>query len=125
MRIAVVGLRAMAQRIAACLLDAGHDLQIWNRTTAKAEARAARGAVRAETPAAAARAAEVVITVVADPAALRDVTEGADGTGAAAGPDTALIDMSTVGPDAAARLSSLLPATSLLDAPSLKRRVER
>jgi 3-hydroxyisobutyrate dehydrogenase len=75
--------------------------------------------VRAETPAAAARAAEVVITVVADPAALRDVTEGADGTGAAAGPNTALIDMSTVGPDAAARLSSLLPATSLLDAPVL------
>jgi 3-hydroxyisobutyrate dehydrogenase len=118
--VAVVGLGAMGQRIAGRLLDAGYDLHLWNRTPKKAEAVGARGARVAATPAAAARAADVVITMVADPRALRDVTEGLDGVVAGAGPETALIEMSTVGLAAIARLSSALPpATPLLDAPVL------
>ena len=37
-RVAVVGLGGMGSRIARRLLDAGHELTVWNRTAAKAEA---------------------------------------------------------------------------------------
>jgi 3-hydroxyisobutyrate dehydrogenase-like beta-hydroxyacid dehydrogenase len=113
-KVAVVGLGAMGSRIARRLLDGGHDLTVWNRTAAKAEA---FGAPVAASPAEAASSAEVVITMVADPAALRDVTEGPAGVAAGAGTAT-VIDMSTVGPAAVERVASVLD-TDLLDAPVL------
>jgi 3-hydroxyisobutyrate dehydrogenase/2-hydroxy-3-oxopropionate reductase len=114
-RVAVVGLGAMGSRVARRLLAAGHDLTVWNRTRASAEA---FGAPVAATPADAARRAETVITMVADPPALEAVTEGPDGIAAGADEETTVIEMSTVGPAAVERLSSLLPA-QLLDAPVL------
>jgi 3-hydroxyisobutyrate dehydrogenase-like beta-hydroxyacid dehydrogenase len=113
-KVAVVGLGAMGSRLARRLLDAGHDLTVWNRTAAKAKA---FGAPVAASPAEAASSADVVITMVADPAALRDVTEGPDGVAAGARTAT-VIDMSTVGPAAVERLASVLD-TDLLDAPVL------
>lgn len=119
-RVAVVGIGAMGMRIARRLLDAGHDLVVWNRTPAKLAPLTARGAVAAESPADAARRAEVVITMVSDPAALRDVTEGPSGIVAGGGPSTTVIQMSTVGPGPVSRLASRLPAgTGVLDAPVL------
>jgi 3-hydroxyisobutyrate dehydrogenase-like beta-hydroxyacid dehydrogenase len=47
-RVAVIGLGAMGSRIARRLLDTGHELTVWNRTRARAEA---FGAPVAETPA--------------------------------------------------------------------------
>ena len=118
--VAVVGLGAMGRRIAQRLLDAGFNVQVWNRTAAKAEGLVAAGASLAATPAAAAAAASAVITMVADPDALRAVTEGEDGIGSGLRPATALIEMSTVGPAAVARLASVLPPqTPLVDAPVL------
>jgi 3-hydroxyisobutyrate dehydrogenase/2-hydroxy-3-oxopropionate reductase len=104
----------MGSRIARRLLDAGHELTVWNRTAAKAEA---LGAPVAASPREAAASAEAVITMLADPAALRDVAEGPDGIAAGAG-DATVIDMSTVGPAAVERLASVLE-TDLLDAPVL------
>jgi len=110
-----VGLGGMGSRVARRLLDAGHDLTVWNRTPAKAEA---LGAPLAASPADAARRSEVVITMVADPQALRAVTEGPDGVAAGADGETTVIEMSTVGPAAIERLASVLSA-GLLDAPVL------
>jgi 3-hydroxyisobutyrate dehydrogenase-like beta-hydroxyacid dehydrogenase len=114
-KVAVVGLGGMGSRIARRLLDAGHELTVWNRTREKAEA---LGAPVAASPAEAASAAEVVITMVADPAALAAVTEGPDGVAAGAGEGTTVIEMSTVGPAAIEQLRSTL-RTDLLDAPVL------
>lgn len=114
-RVAVIGLGAMGSRIARRLREAGHELTVWNRTRQRAED---LGATVAETPADAARRAEVVITMVADPEALRAVTEGPDGVGAGARSGTTVVEMSTVGPEAISRLRSLL-RTDLLDAPVL------
>src|SRR5438067_8803079 len=83
--VAVVGLGAMGSRIARRLLDAGHELVVWNRTPDKAAELVGSGATLAESPAAAAREAEVVITMVADPEALREVTEGSNGVAAGVG----------------------------------------
>jgi 3-hydroxyisobutyrate dehydrogenase/2-hydroxy-3-oxopropionate reductase len=110
----------MGQRFAQRLLDAGWNVHVWNRTKAKADALVAGGAALAATPAAAAAAASAVITMVADPPALKAVTEGEDGIGSGLGPETALIEMSTVGPATVARLAAALPPeTPLLDAPVL------
>jgi 3-hydroxyisobutyrate dehydrogenase/2-hydroxy-3-oxopropionate reductase len=114
-RVAVIGLGGMGSRIARRLLASGHELTVWNRTREKAEA---LGVPVAASPAEAAAEAEVVITMVADPPALAAVTEGPDGIAAAADENTAVIEMSTVGPAAIERLRSALRA-DLLDAPVL------
>ena len=117
-RVAVVGLGGMGSRIARRFLDAGHELTVWNRTAAKVEQLVEAGAAAATSPAEAAARSEVVITMVSDPSALQAVTEGPEGVAAGAGSQTTVIEMSTVGPAAVARLASTLSA-ELLDAPVL------
>lgn len=109
----------MGSRMARRLLDAGNRVVVWNRTPAKAEPLVDLGGTVAESPAAAARGADAVITMVADPRALQTVTEGPDGLAAGAAESATFIEMSTVGPPAVARLAAALPADSLLDAPVL------
>jgi 3-hydroxyisobutyrate dehydrogenase/2-hydroxy-3-oxopropionate reductase len=109
--IAVVGLGAMGSRIARRLIDAGHDVIVWNRDAAKAEGFPQRAA----TPADAAERAGIVIIMVSDPAALAAVSEGIV-AGAQAG--STIVQMSTVGVAAVQRLESTLPdGVQLLDAP--------
>lgn len=116
-RVAFIGVGAMGGRMARRLLDAGHELTVWNRTPSKATPLLDAGAGMAATPAEAARAAEVVITMVADQAALAAVSEGPDGIAAHA---RTVVEMSTVGPAAVTGLRALLPQeTGLLDAPVL------
>jgi len=110
----------MGGRMAARLVAAGHEVTAWNRSAAKARPLAELGASVAATPAEAACQADVLITMVADPAALRAVTEGPDGVAAGARASLTVVEMSTVGPAAVARLASALPpATGLVDAPVL------
>jgi 3-hydroxyisobutyrate dehydrogenase-like beta-hydroxyacid dehydrogenase len=114
--IAAVGLGAMGSRIARRLIDAGHDVIVWNRDPAKAEGFPHRAA----TPAEAARRATVVIVMVSDPTALAEVSEGADGIAAGAADSSTVVQMSTVGVAAVQRLAStLLDGVALLDAPVL------
>jgi 3-hydroxyisobutyrate dehydrogenase len=115
--LAVVGLGGMGSRIARRLLDAGYPVLVWNRTAARAEE--IEGAVMSDSPAEAARRADAVLTMVADPAALRDVTEGSEGLAAGVDGSTTVIEMSTVGPAAISRLAEALPEGRLLDAPVL------
>src|SRR2546423_10724024 len=117
--VGVVGLGGMGSRIARRLSDAGHELVVWNRNPARAEPLVAAGAHVAATPADVAKRVEAVITMVADPRALVDVTEGPEGVVAGVGQGTTLIQMSTVGPDSTSRLAALLPDEALLDSPVL------
>jgi 3-hydroxyisobutyrate dehydrogenase-like beta-hydroxyacid dehydrogenase len=118
--VAVVGLGAMGSRIARRLLDSGNDVVVWNRDAAKAGPLVEPGATGAATPADAAQGADAVIVMVADPEALRAVSEGPEGVAAGASADTTVIQMSTVGPEPVLRLASQLPeGVGLLDAPVL------
>ena len=118
--VAVVGLGAMGGRMARRLLDAGHEVLLWNRTPERMTPLADLGGIPTESPADAAHRAEAVITMVSDPHALRAVTEGPAGVAAGVRGEVAVIEMSTVGPEAVSRLASVLPAgTGLLDAPVL------
>jgi 3-hydroxyisobutyrate dehydrogenase-like beta-hydroxyacid dehydrogenase len=108
----------MGSLMAGRVLGAGHDLTVWNRTAGRTQPLVADGARAAATPAEAAAAAEIVITMLADPAALQDVLGGPDGVAAGIRPDGCLVEMSTVGPAAALAVRSLLPAgTGFVDAP--------
>jgi len=109
----------MGSRIVRRLSDAGHELVVWNRDPARTEPLVAAGALAAATPADVAKRVEAVITMVADPRALVDVTEGPEGVLAGVGESTTLIQMSTVGPDSISRLAALLPDEALLDSPVL------
>jgi 3-hydroxyisobutyrate dehydrogenase len=66
MEIAVLGTGLMGAPIAANLAAAGHQVRVWNRTRAKAEPLAARGAVVADTPAQAVEGVDVVLTMLND-----------------------------------------------------------
>jgi 3-hydroxyisobutyrate dehydrogenase-like beta-hydroxyacid dehydrogenase len=118
--VAFIGLGAMGRRMAGRLLHAGHDLVVWNRTPDRATALTDRGARLAASPGQAAADAEVTITMVADPAALQAVADGADGIAAGIASSATVIEMSTVGPSAVADLAATLPdGVGLLDAPVL------
>lgn len=113
--IAFCGLGRMGLPMAARLLDAGHDVRVWNRTPGKAGSLVDAGATEAGSPAVAAAGAEVVVTMLADPAAVEDVVSSAD---LRAG--TTLVEMSTIGPDAVRSLAARLPeGVDVLDAPVL------
>jgi 3-hydroxyisobutyrate dehydrogenase/2-hydroxy-3-oxopropionate reductase len=102
------------------LLDAGHDLVVWNRSAEKAAPLKTAGARVASSPAEAAREADVVLTMLATPVALKAVTEGSDGLVHGIRPGATVIEMSTVGPDAIRWMRSVLPdEVALLDAPVL------
>jgi 3-hydroxyisobutyrate dehydrogenase-like beta-hydroxyacid dehydrogenase len=72
----------MGSRMAARLLAGGHEVALWNRSAGKAEALVAAGAREADTPAEAADGAAVVLTMVADDAAVRAVVLAEDGVAA-------------------------------------------
>ncbi|MET4594739.1 MULTISPECIES: NAD(P)-dependent oxidoreductase [unclassified Sphingomonas] len=78
MKIGFIGLGQMGIAMATNLIDAGHDVTVWNRSAAKADPLLARGATLAATPADAAQG-EVVMTMLADDAALETVVYGERG----------------------------------------------
>lgn len=94
--VAICGLGAMGSGMAGRLLAAGVPTTIFNRTRAKAEAFVPRGALIAESPRVAAANADVVISIVADDSASREVWIGADGVLAAAKAGTVLVESSTL-----------------------------
>ena len=78
MDVAVLGIGKMGGAIAGRLHDQGHALHLWNRTPARAEA-LGFGTVHA-TPAQAAADAEVVVSVLTGPEAVRQVYLGVHGS---------------------------------------------
>lgn len=121
MRVAFLGLGIMGSRMAANLVRAGHELTVWNRTGATADAFASEHRVAvASAPGEAAAAAEVVFTMVVDGPQVNAVLLGEeDGAARRAAPGTLFVDCSTIGPDHARRVGAALAERGLgfLDAP--------
>ena len=117
--LGIVGLGRMGSRMANRLLDHGYQVVVWNRSPESVAPIADRGATVAATPRVVTERSDAVITMVSDPRALRDVTEGTDGVASGLTAETSVIQMSTVGVPATLRLASVLPDGVLLDAPVL------
>ena len=120
LRAGFIGLGIMGSRMAANLRRAGFDLTVFNRTRATAEAWATEhGGEVAETPAAVAAAADVVITMVVDGAQVDQVLLGDDGVAQGAAPGLLCVDMSTISPAHTRRIGAALAARAIafMDAP--------
>src|SRR3954453_8611045 len=98
-RVGFVGLGIMGSRQAANLARAGHELTVYNRTRATAEAWVAEHAgTGAASPAAVGAASDLVISMVVDGDQVREVLLGEDGVAAGAAPGTLCVDMTTIAP---------------------------
>ena len=119
MKVGFCGLGMMGSPMAKRVLGAGHHLTVWNRTSEKARPLEKQGAVIADSPADTAADADAVITMLADGDALESVVFGHGGLAATLGPETLLIEMSTVGPAAIKGVRDRLPHSTVVDAPVL------
>jgi 2-hydroxy-3-oxopropionate reductase len=117
--IGFIGLGVMGAPMARNLLAAGFEVIAWNRSPAPLEALVEAGARPAAGPAAVAAEADVLITILSDDAAVREVLGGPDGAIAAAREGALVIDMSTVSPALARELAAEAGGrgVAFLDAP--------
>lgn len=114
--VAFLGLGHMGALMAGRLVAAGHEVTVWNRTRARAEA--VEGARVADTPGEAALGAELVLTMLAGPTAVDAVLFGEHGVLPSLRRGSVLVEMSTIGPNALTSIASRLPAgVGLVDAP--------
>ncbi|MDG4649215.1 NAD(P)-dependent oxidoreductase [Roseibacterium sp. SDUM158017] len=118
MRVGFAGLGRMGREMAANLGAAGQALTLWNRTPERAAALAAGiGAEAVASPRALANRCEIVVTMLADDAASREVHFGDEGlfAGKAA---RLFVEMGTMSPDHIAELGACAPkGTQVIDAP--------
>ena len=105
MKVAFIGLGNMGAAMAACILKAGRDLTVWNRSPDKALALAAQGAKLAPSAAAAASDADLVITCLMDDASELDLVQGS--LLAAMRPGAVHLCTTTISPGCADRLSEI------------------
>lgn len=99
--VTVIGLGNLGRALAETFLRNGHPTTVWNRSAAKAQALAARGATAAATVAEAIAASELVLVTVLDTTAAREVLTGA----AEAVRGRALVNLTSGGPDDARELA--------------------
>jgi len=125
-RVAFIGLGTMGAPMAAHLLRAGHDVTVYNRTAARAEAWRAEHAPAAPerahvapTPAEAARGAAVVFTCVGNDDDLREVVSGPQGVFQTLQPGGIVVDHTTASADVARELAAAARerGLSFIDAP--------
>jgi len=117
--IGFIGLGVMGAPMARNLLAAGYEVVAWNRSAEPLEELAAAGARAVDGPGAVAREADLVISIVKDDAAVREVLSGPDGAIGAARAGSLVIDMSTVSPALARELAEEAAGreVAFLDAP--------
>lgn len=115
-RVGFAGLGVMGRPMASRLVEAGFAVTVWNRTAERCEPLLAVGADRARDLAELARGADLVITMLVDDDAVREVGEELI---AKAPAGTTIVDMSTVSPATAVALHDLARRHSVdfVDAP--------
>ena len=98
-RIGFIGLGAMGGAMAGRLVTRGYTVAGYDVSAERAERAARAGVTRVATPAEAGQVADVVMSSLPHPAAVRQAYLGASGVVAAAAAGTTLVDLSTVDPD--------------------------
>ncbi|MBL9216598.1 MAG: NAD(P)-dependent oxidoreductase [Opitutaceae bacterium] len=117
--IAFIGTGVMGRSMAGHLLHAGHTLQVFNRTKARAQELLDAGARWHDTAGAAAAQADFVFTIVGFPTDVEETYFGPQGVLAHARRGAVLVDMTTSSPLLARRIAEAAAAKGLaaLDAP--------
>lgn len=107
MKVAFIGLGNMGSGIAGCVLKAGFDLTVWNRTAAKMDPLVAAGAKPAASAKEAVTGADVVITSLMDDKSIVDKLQEADGILAGLKPGAVHVCVTTISPACAEQLTEL------------------
>jgi 3-hydroxyisobutyrate dehydrogenase-like beta-hydroxyacid dehydrogenase len=105
MKVGFIGLGQMGTGIARNLIRAGHELTVYNRTRSRAEALKGEGARVADSPADAATGVDVLVTMLADDAAVEQVIFGDGGAMPALPRGAVHLSMSTISVALSARLN--------------------
>src|SRR5215213_7701583 len=115
--VGFIGLGIMGKPMAENLIEAGHDLVVYNRTREKAED--LDGATAAESPKVVAENSDIVITMLPDSPQIEEILAGAEGVLEGVKDGALIVDMSTISPVVTEELSEKAKekGASMLDAP--------
>lgn len=119
MKLGFIGIGLMGKPMTLRLLAAGHEVAVWNRSPEKLTEALAQGAQRADSPAAVARAADIVMMCVTDQKAAEEVLFKKNGIVEGAGAGKLVVDFSSIAPASARDFAARLEAKGmgLVDAP--------
>lgn len=118
-KVGFIGLGIMGKPMAKNLLEAGHELVVYNRTTEKAEELAGDGATVAGSPKEVAEQSDVIITMLPDSPQVEEVLAGEGGILEGIREGSLIVDMSTISPVVTKELAAKAGehGASMLDAP--------
>lgn len=119
MEVGFIGLGVMGAGIVRRLLDAGHSVTGWNRTSSKAQPLINAGMQWADTPREAAAKTDAVFSILTDASAVEAVLDGPDGILSGLRPGGIYVDMSTISPETSRALAARVAevGATMLEAP--------
>ncbi len=117
--VGFIGLGIMGKPMAKNLLEAGHELVVYNRTREKADELASDGATVAESPMEVAERSDVIITMLPDSPQVEEVLVGDNGVLEGVKEGALIVDTSTISPVVTEELAAKVKerGASMLDAP--------
>lgn len=118
-RVGFIGLGAMGLPMARNVIDAGFPLAVWARRRPSATSILEAGADWAESPAALARAVDILVLIVTNSPDVEQLVRGPDGILQGAGTGLTIVDMSTIAPAVTRTLATTCneKGVAFLDAP--------
>jgi 3-hydroxyisobutyrate dehydrogenase len=119
-KLGYLGLGMMGFPMSRRLVNDGHEVAVWNRSTGKAKALIEAGAKLAASPREVAASASIIFMCVTDAAAVEDVVFGAEGLASVPGAGKLVVDFSSIHPDRARTIAARLEAANgmrWIDAP--------
>jgi 3-hydroxyisobutyrate dehydrogenase len=103
-----IGIGLMGKPMTLRLLAAGYPVSVWNRSREKLAPVVEKGAKAMQSPAAVARASDIVMMCVTDQNAAQEVVFGANGIAQGAAPGKLVVDFSSIAPDCARDIAARL-----------------
>jgi 3-hydroxyisobutyrate dehydrogenase len=119
-KLGYLGLGMMGVPMARRLVDAGHEVSVWNRSAGKAQALVEAGAKLAPNLREVATSSSIIFMCVTDAAAVDEVVFGSDGLASVPGAGKLVVDFSSIHPDKARSIAAHLKAANgmgWIDAP--------
>lgn len=119
MKLGYVGIGLMGRPMTLRLLAAGHEVSVWNRSRDKLAPVVDKGATAVDSPAAVARAADIIMMCVTDQKVAEEVLFGANGIVEGGANGKLVVDFSSIAPDSARAFAQRLSGKGmgLVDAP--------
>lgn len=107
MKVAFIGVGRMGSRMASRLIDAGHQVTVFDPNVAAVNELVAKGAISASSPKVAAESAERILLSLPSPKTLLDAVNGEAGVLKSAKPGAIIVDFSTVDPATTKSIAAL------------------